>query len=145
MAKIFISGSIPALPLVREVEAWLSAAQHEVVSWDSAAFFDGDYTLEFLQESAERFDAGLFMFSDSDRSLDERQVPLDGVVAPHEIVTAAVAQPGAFATQGLGDQEAFDVTVKEDGGVKLDVFGVDDLTAGPVGHGDAVTGGAGGI
>jgi hypothetical protein len=77
VAKIFIGGSIQALPLVREVEAWLSAAQHEVVSWDSAAFFDGDYTLEYLQQSAELFDAGLFMFSEDDRLVDERESARD--------------------------------------------------------------------
>lgn len=81
MAKIFVGGSIQALPLVREVEAWLSEMQHDVVSWDSAAFFDGDYTLEFLQQSAELYDAGLFIFSEEDRQIDERESGRDKALA----------------------------------------------------------------
>lgn len=81
MAKIFMGGSVQALPLLREVEAWLSEAAHEVVTWDSDAFFNGDYTLEFLQQSAELFDAGLFLFTEEDRQLDERESARDRAMA----------------------------------------------------------------
>jgi hypothetical protein len=87
VAKIFIGGSVQALPLVREVEAWLSEAQHEVVSWDSAAFFNGDYTLEYLQQSAELFDAGLFIFSEEDRQLEERESGRDKALAEFGVFT----------------------------------------------------------
>jgi hypothetical protein len=73
VAKIFIGGSIQALPLVREVEAWFAQAGHDVVPWDSPDMYGGDYTLEYLQEAAEHFDAGVFVFSEEDRALDERQ------------------------------------------------------------------------
>lgn len=73
MAKIFIGGSVQALPLVREVEAWFAQAGHDVVAWDSPELFGGDYTLEVLQEAAEHFDAGIFLFTEADRLLDERE------------------------------------------------------------------------
>jgi hypothetical protein len=73
VAKIFIGGSVQALPLVREVEAWFSEAGHQAVAWDSPDLFGGDYTLEYLQEAAELCDAGVFVFSESDRQADERE------------------------------------------------------------------------
>lgn len=100
MAKIFIGGSVQALPLLRDVEAWLSEAGHEVVSWDSAAFFNGDYTLEYLQQSAELFDAGLFMFSEEDRALDERESGRDKAMAEFGLFTGTHGKQRALICFG---------------------------------------------
>ena len=80
VAKIFIGGTVQAIPLARDVQAWL-AADHDVTCWDSPELWGGDYTLEHLQEAAEKFDAGVFVFSEDDRAFEERESGRDKALA----------------------------------------------------------------
>jgi hypothetical protein len=64
-----------------------------------------------------------------------------GVIARHEPVAGGVAQLGAFAAQGLGEQESRLAFQAKGGGVELHEFDIQDRGAGAIGHGDAVAGG----
>lgn len=80
MAKIFVGGSVQSLPLVREIEVWLSAA-HTVETWVSPTFFGGDYPLEHLQGCASSFDAAVFAFCDEDREVSDSESSRDKTLA----------------------------------------------------------------
>jgi hypothetical protein len=73
VAKIFIGGSIQALPALREIEECLSSAGHEAEAWDSEAYYGGEYPLDHLLERVERLDGAVFVFSESDRQPEESQ------------------------------------------------------------------------
>ena len=67
------------------------------------------------------------------------------MVALHEALAVAIAEIGAFAAQGLGEQKARHAGHVERGGMELDELEVGDFGAGAVGGRDAVAGGDVGI
>ena len=73
------------------------------------------------------------------------QVAPIGSVLPHKRAAVGGEQPSPFPPYRLGDEEPLRSGEGQDGGVKLDVLGVDDPRAGPVGHGQPVAPGAFGV
>ena len=63
----------------------------------------------------------------------------------HEALAVRVAQPCAFAAQGLRHEEPLHAGQAERGGVELVELHVRDGSAGAPGHGNAVAGGHRGI
>ena len=74
-----------------------------------------------------------------------RQLHAFGRVPGHEALPVAVHQVRALAAQGLGEQGARLARHEQGGGVELHVLAVDDPGVGPVGRGQAVAGGRGGV
>ena len=67
------------------------------------------------------------------------------MVALHEALAVVVAQVGAFAAEGLGEQEAGRAGQGQGGGMELVELHVGEFRIRTSGEGDAVAGGYGGV